>query len=97
MADYRDKLERERQFGDDELERLASLERSLVSALGDFHEALPEGLKRLYGNAGTPKLINFLEYSRTFHHYHCINLLDTGMLACFNECVVIYGCYIINL
>ena len=88
MADLRDKMERERNFSHLDVERLAGLERALITATSTFYYSLPVNKRPLYGeSAGTPKTSNCLEYSKLFDRYHCISLFDTS--ACY---VRVFSC-----
>ena len=78
FADLRDKLERERTFSSNDIERLAALERSYVDAHQTFFDALPSRQQVLYGSPLFPKVLYTLEYSRAFTEFNCTSIFDTG-------------------
>jgi hypothetical protein len=88
MADFRDRLERDRLFTSVELNQLAGLERAYVREIAAFYDNLPRSKQKLYGAAaGTPKTINSLQYSRVFERFGCISVFDTGE---FKHCLNVF-------
>ena len=67
-------------------QELSKRERIYVAGHSVFFDRLPRELQRRYGSsAGTPKVINTLEYSRCFARFGTISFADTG--ACGTCCV----------
>ena len=78
FADFRDKLERERNFTDANLKELSVLEMKYVHGHSVFYDSLPRDLQRRFGSSGgTPKVLNTLEYSRCFRRFGTTSLPDT--------------------
>ena len=80
FADLRDKMERERTFSGNDVERLAALERSYVAGHQVFYDALSSRMQALYGSVLFPKVLYTLEYSRAFTEFDCTSIFDTCAL-----------------